>query len=222
MSIDEGYIKFESDWTAGPAADPELITLLDRWRRPLFDAGLIGHYDELGIGYGNLSVRAGGGREFVISGTQTGRVAETDGRHYALVTGYDIGANRVSSTGPVEASSESLTHAAIYELDPAINAVVHVHSESLWQAGLGRLPTTADDISYGTPEMAREFERLYRDTDFAAGGVAVMAGHEEGMLAFGASLEQATNRILALAPPDQRAISRQRRAPGKNETSGSS
>ena len=202
MSIDEGYIKFDSDWTAGSSADPTLTKLLDRWRRPLFDAGLIGHYDELGVGYGNLSVRAGDGREFVISGTQTGRVANTTGQHYALVTDYDIGANRVTSTGPVEASSESLTHAAIYELDPAINAVVHVHSAPLWRAGLGRLPTTADDISYGTPEMAREFERLYRDTDFAAGGIAVMAGHEEGIIAFGASLEEAANRILALALTD--------------------
>lgn len=199
MSIDEGYIKFESDWIPGPAADSNLTALLDRWRRPLYEAGLIGHYDELGIGYGNLSVRGSAGREFVISGTQTGRLAETGGQHYARVTDYDIDANRVSSTGPVEASSESLTHAAIYELDPAIAGIVHVHSKPLWQSLLGRLPTTADGISYGTPGMAREFERLYRDTDFATISVAVMAGHEEGIVAFGTSLEEAANRILALS-----------------------
>ena len=56
MSIDEGYIKFDSDWTAGSAADPELTALLDRWRRPLFDAGLIGHYDEIGVGYAAVLV----------------------------------------------------------------------------------------------------------------------------------------------------------------------
>ena len=199
MNIDEGYIKFDSDWTPGPEADDALTALLDRWRRPLFDAGLIGHYEDLGIGYGNLSVRSGEGREFVISGTQTGSVAETSGQHYARVTDYDIDANRVSSTGPVEASSESLTHAAIYELDPAINGVVHVHSKPLWQSLLGRLPTTRESISYGTPEMAHEFERLYRDTDFASGGVAVMAGHEEGIIAFGSTLEEAARRILALS-----------------------
>ena len=202
MSIDEGYIKFESDWTPGPAADPELTAMLDRWRRPLFDAGLIGHYDELDVGYGNLSVRSGADGQFVISGTQTGHFAKTDGQHYARVTHYDIGANRVASTGPVEASSESLTHAAIYELDAGINAVVHVHNADLWEALRGRLPTTADNISYGTPEMAREFARLYRDTDFATAGVAVMAGHEEGIIAYGRSLEEAARRILALA--DQR------------------
>jgi ribulose-5-phosphate 4-epimerase/fuculose-1-phosphate aldolase len=199
LSIDEGYIKFDSDWTPGPAADSSLTALLERWRRPLFEAGLIGHYEELGIGYGNLSVRANAGREFIISGTQTGRVAQTSGQHYARVTDYDIDANRVCSTGPVEASSESLTHAAIYELGPAINAVVHVHSKALWQSLLGRLPTTAEGISYGTPEMAHEFERLYRDTDFASGGVAVMAGHEEGIIAFGGTLEEAARRILVLS-----------------------
>jgi L-ribulose-5-phosphate 4-epimerase len=198
LSIDEGYIKFDSDWSPGPAADSNLTTLLDRWRRPLFEAGLIGHYEALGVGYGNLSARLGASREFVISGTQTGRLAETGGQHYARVTDYDIDANRVCSTGPVEASSESLTHAAIYELDPAITGVVHVHSKSLWQSLLGRLPTTADGVSYGTPEMAREFVRLYRNTDFATAGVAIMAGHEEGIIAFGSSLEEAARRILAL------------------------
>lgn len=208
MSIDEGYIKFDSTWTLGPAPDAKLTTLLDSWRRPLFDAGLIGHYDDLGVGYGNLSVRAGGGRQFVISGTQTGHIESTSGQHYALVTDYDIDANRVCSTGPVEASSESLTHAAIYDLDPAINGVVHVHSESLWRASLSQLPTAAGDISYGTPGMARELGRLYRETDFATRGVAVMAGHEEGIIAFGASLEEAANRILALAATDWRDPSR--------------
>lgn len=208
MSIDEGYIKFDSTWTLGPAPDAKLTTLLDSWRRPLFDAGLIGHYDDLGVGYGNLSVRAGGGRQFVISGTQTGHIESTSGQHYALVTDYDIDANRVCSTGPVEASSESLTHAAIYDLDPAINGVVHVHSESLWRASLSLLPTAAGDISYGTPGMARELGRLYRETDFATRGVAVMAGHEEGIIAFGASLEEAANRILALAATDWRDPSR--------------
>ncbi len=198
MSIDEGYIKFDSDWTPGPEVDADLTALLDRWRRPLFSAGLIGHYEQLGVGYGNLSVRVGSGREFIISGTQTGRLEATTGQHYARVTDYDIDANRVCSTGPVEASSESLTHAAIYELDPAIAGIVHVHSAPLWRSLADQLPTTADDVSYGTPEMAHEFERLFRDTDFATDGVAVMGGHEEGIIAFGRSLEEAARRILAL------------------------
>lgn len=199
MSIDEGYIKYDSDWTPGPVPAQELTSLLDTWRRPLFDAGLIGHYEDLGVGYGNLSVRFGLSDQFIISGTQTGHIADTDGQHYALVTHYDIDTNRVSSTGPVQASSESLTHAAIYELHEAINAVVHVHSRALWDSLKDQLPTTAADISYGTPAMAREFTRLYRDTSFRASGVAVMAGHDEGIVSIGRDLEEAATRILALA-----------------------
>ena len=196
MTIDEGYIKYDSHWTPGPAPDPAATELLDAWRRPLFEAGLIGHYAELGIGYGNISVRGGEPRQFIISGTQTGHIGETVADHYALVTDYDIAQNSVSCVGPVEASSESLTHAAIYELDPDINAVVHVHSRRLWDSLRDCVPTTAANVEYGTPEMAREFGRLYRDTGFARDGIAVMAGHEEGIVSIGASLEEAATRVL--------------------------
>ena len=199
MTVDEGYIKYHSDWTPGPAPDAAATDLLERWRRPLFDAGLIGHYEALGVGYGNLSVRTSTARQFIISATQTGHIECTTAQHYALVTAYDIEANRVSSTGPLQASSESLTHAAIYELSESINAVVHVHSATLWKDLLDRLPTPAADIAYGIPEMARAFERLYRDTDFAMSGIAVMAGHEEGIVSIGATLEDAATRVLSLA-----------------------
>jgi L-ribulose-5-phosphate 4-epimerase len=198
LTIDEGYIKFESNWVPGPAPTVEAVDRLERWRRPLFDEGLIGHYKDLGVGYGNISIRLGG-NQFVISGTQTGHLAETTGEHYALVTDYDIAANRVSSTGQVQASSESLTHAAIYELDQRINAVVHVHSRKLWNTFRDQLPTTAPDIRYGTPEMAEEFRRLFGETDFAAMGIAVMGGHDEGVLSFGDTLQEAAVRVLSLA-----------------------
>jgi ribulose-5-phosphate 4-epimerase/fuculose-1-phosphate aldolase len=196
LTIDEGYIKYDSDWTPGETPDSSATSLLDTWRRPLYEAGLIGHYEQFGIGFGNLSIRFGHGNEFIISGTQTGHLARTDDRHYALVTACDIATNQVSSTGPVRASSEALTHAAIYQLDDAINAVVHVHSPLLWNKLLDNAPTTARDVSYGTPEMALEFARLYKDSDFAAQGIAVMAGHDDGIVSVGQTLEEAATRIL--------------------------
>ena len=72
MSYDEGYIKYDIEWTPGPAAFVAAARALDAWRRPLFDAGLIGVYEDLGIGYGNLSIRCGEPGQFLISGTQTG------------------------------------------------------------------------------------------------------------------------------------------------------
>ncbi len=198
MSIDEGYIKYRGNWTAAPPIDPAVADQLETWRRPLYEAGLIGHYDDLGIGFGNLSVRRDEST-FYISGTQTGQLATTDGRHYALVTAYDIDRNSVDCKGPVQASSESLTHAAIYELDPDIGAVVHVHSANLWHKLKNSLPATDENVAYGTPDMAREFARLYADTPLADVGLAVMTGHEEGLVSIGADLEQAALRILDLA-----------------------
>ena len=198
MSIDEGYVKYDSNWTRAPAVDSRVTTLLDRWRRSLFDAKLIGYDPDHEVGYGNLSIRYGDGG-FVISGTQTGHLANTTGEHYCRVTAYDIDANRVRCEGPCQASSEALTHAALYGLDPRINAVVHVHSEALWSAHRDRLPTTRADVAYGTPAMAREFERLYRDGGLAGERLAVMAGHAQGLVAIGDTLADAAGRILALA-----------------------
>lgn len=196
--IDEGYIKFRSDWRRSAPLSAAATSELTRWRRPLYAAGLIGHYADLGIGYGNLSVRAGAPGQFIISATQTGHLPEPGPEHFALVTSYDFAANTVTSTGAAEASSESMTHAALYELDPAINAVVHVHSESLWHAMKDRIATTGEDIAYGTPEMAAEFRRLYETTDFALTGIAVMAGHESGLIASGRTLGEATQKMLSL------------------------
>ena len=196
--LDEGYIKYRSRWSKTPAPDPAAARLLDKWREPLYAAGLVGHYKELGIGFGNLSIRSKDPRQFLITGTQTGHVETTTEQHYSLVTGYDIERNEVHCSGPVQASSEAMTHAAIYELDPSIAAIVHVHSKVLWDEHLNSLPTTSPEVAYGTPGMAKEFQRLYADTTFRLQGIAVMGGHEEGLFAFGESLETAAARILAL------------------------
>ena len=164
----------------------------------MFAAELIGHYKELGIGFGNISIRCGDPGQFLITGTQTGHIASTTDQHYSLVTNYDIERNEVFCSGPVQASSEAMTHAAIYELDPSIAAVVHVHSRSLWDRHMNRLPTTNPDVAYGTPEMAREFRRLYTDSIFDSEGIAVMGGHDEGLISIGESLEQAARKILVL------------------------
>jgi ribulose-5-phosphate 4-epimerase/fuculose-1-phosphate aldolase len=196
--IDEGYIKFELAWTECEPLDNPEINELSEWRQPLHAAGLIGHYEDLNIGYGNISCRLDTS-SFLISGTQTGYLTQLDARHFALVTGFDVDANRVCCRGPLQASSESLTHAAIYTLDRAIGAVVHVHSDELWAEFNHQLPTTGETVAYGTPEMAREFTRLYRDTNFRDDGIAVMGGHEAGLISIGVSVAEAARRILALS-----------------------
>jgi hypothetical protein len=196
--IDEGYIKFRSNWQRSAALDNPEIDELVRWRKPLYAAGLIGHYAEAGIGYGNISMQLPDSTAFVISGTQTGHLPELDSNHFALVSDYDICSNTVTSSGAIEASSESMTHAAIYEVDSHIRAVVHVHSDEMWVGFKGVLPTTKESVAYGTPEMAHEFFRLFHETEFSQKGLAVMAGHNAGLISIGRSMQEATERILSL------------------------
>ena len=196
--IDEGYTKYRCDWRKADApADPGLGAL-NACRNRLYRAGLVGYYTEHGVGFGNLSLRIPGTARFLISGTQTGHIARTGPEHYSVVIDYDIDANKVVCEGPLQASSEALTHAAIYELDPGIGGIAHVHSAELWSRLINRIPTTSADVPYGTPEMAHEFHRLYRQTGLSETGVAVMAGHDEGIVAFGRDIEEATERVLGL------------------------
>jgi len=195
--IDEGYTKYQCDWRRGPPLPDQTIAELNACRNQLFDAGLVGYYPQHGVGFGNLSIR-GPERGFIISGTQTGHIERTDARHWSRVIACDIDTNLVTCEGPVQASSEALTHAAIYELDPEIRAIAHVHSAELWHRLIDRIPTTSRDVPYGTPEMAREFGRLYRDTDLAKSRVAVMGGHDEGLVGFGRDIGEATERVLSL------------------------
>jgi hypothetical protein len=47
--------------------------------------------------------------------------------------------------------------------------------------------------------MAREFARLYRETAFRHDRIAVMAGHEDGLVTFGDSIADAARRMLEIA-----------------------
>lgn len=189
--IDEGYIKFKLEWQVAPVlSSPQMASLL-AMRNRLHRMGLIGVYPDIGVGYGNISVRKSGTTQFYISGTRTGAIAELTAKEITLVSTYDIAANAVTCRGPVEASSESLTHAAIYECDPRITAVIHVHHLAFWRDALDRLPTSRREVPYGTPEMAAEVARLYAETDLPQARILAMGGHEEGIITFGEDLEAA-------------------------------
>jgi ribulose-5-phosphate 4-epimerase/fuculose-1-phosphate aldolase len=127
-------------------------------------------------------------------------VPAADARHFTRVVDYDLAGNRVVSRGPLPASSESLTHAAIYAVGAGICAVAHVHDSRLWQALQGRVPTTDPAIAYGTPEMAREFARLWHGAGLAEIRIAVMGGHRDGLVSIGANLAEAAGRLLEERP----------------------
>lgn len=160
---------------------------LNEYRKKLRELGVIG-VDANGIGFGNLSVRQDATSRFYITGSGTGAIAELMPSHYARVVAYDFARNWLQCEGTTVASSESLTHAAVYESDPAVGAVIHCHDMKLWAALLDKVPTTPKKIEYGTPEMAYAVRSLFDKTDMRKRKIFAMAGHEGGVVAFGKDL----------------------------------
>ncbi|RMG71596.1 MAG: class II aldolase/adducin family protein [Bacteroidetes bacterium] len=200
----EGYTKYHCEWEAGKPLPASAVSELNHWRGEMYRRHWIGYDEAQAVGFGNISRRqAPGSGAFIISGTQTGHLALLGPEHYTLVTRADIAHNRLHCRGPVQASSESLTHAAVYALPEAYAAVIHIHHLGLWEAWYDRLPTTAAEVPYGTPEMAREIQRLHAETDLPTRQVCVMGGHREGLLSFGHSLEAAAQALIGLVSPSR-------------------
>ena len=191
--IDEGYIKYNCHWKKDKSLLPEKWKKLNEYRNSLYKMGLIGAYPDSGIGFGNVSIRdTDNPLNFIITGTKTGQLEELGPMHYTMVEAYDIQANTVFCRGPIKASSEALTHAMIYQLGGGLyDAIIHVHSLEMWKRLLNVVPTTGDTISYGTPEMAFEVKRLFQEGKLEEQKILAMAGHYEGIITFGKSLEQA-------------------------------
>jgi len=191
---EEGVIKFNCTWIKEAPLNVELIKELNTWRDTLYKLKLLGVTKD-GIGYGNISCRYKD--NFVISGSGTGKLKHLTNEHYATVINYNVKENTLTAAGPVIASSESLTHAMIYENQPAINAVFHVHHFALWEKLLNKIPTTYSDVAYGTPAMANEIVRLFKETNLASEKIFVMAGHQDGIVSFGIDANEAGNLLLA-------------------------
>lgn len=212
--IAEGVIKFSCDHRdreADVASHGALACTLIAWRQIMAKLNLVGQDPERydGAGYGNLSGRIGprgvgrGRRSFLITGSQTSGLVEIGLESFSLVERYRPGDNRVASAGPIEPSSESMTHGAIYDLSPAIRFVFHAHAPVIWRrARQLRLPVTDPAIEYGTPEMATEVRRLYRESGLPETRCLAMGGHADGVITFGrtaAGAGEAMMRALARA-----------------------
>ena len=198
MEEQEGVIQFDLQWQLTGVINADL-TALSAWRGILWKLGLIGQDPDRynGADFGNVSQRQDSSERFIISGSQTGHMEQIQERHYALVTDFDPETNQVVSEGPIRPSSETMTHGVIYRLDTSTNCVLHVHSADIWNAASELcIPMTRPEVSYGTPEMAAEVERLFSETDARERGIFTMAGHQDGVVAFGTTPEAAGVRLI--------------------------
>ncbi|MBK8047400.1 MAG: class II aldolase/adducin family protein [Anaerolineales bacterium] len=205
MAVKEGVIKYTIQHTpAAPMAATELSEL-NAWRKILVLLKLIGQDPAryAGYGFGNISRRvapwdaAPEERHFVITGTQTGDIADLQPEDFTVVVASQSQKNTIVSEGPAYPSSESLTHGIIYDMDDSVRWVMHAHSPEIWRhaQALG-IPVTDATVAYGSPEMANEVVRLFAETDVASQHIFAMGGHEDGIVTFGQTAEEAGSVML--------------------------
>jgi L-ribulose-5-phosphate 4-epimerase len=195
------YVKFKCERTLAETASFGGLAELNACRRKLLDLHLIG-VDSNGIGFGNLSVRDSVTNNFYITGSATGGALELTPTDCAKVVAYDFERNCVRYEGSAIPSSESLTHAAIYESDAKAGAVIHCHDSKLWAALRNQAPTTSKAAEYGTAELAYEIMQLFKHTDVQNRKIVVMAGHEGGIVTFGKALEEAFSVLVRVEGKD--------------------
>lgn len=157
---------------------------------------LIGAYEN-GVGFGNISMRDNNSNKFFITGSATGEIPVLEPEHYVYVEGCNFEDNAVMCSGSLKASSESLTHAAIYKADPGTNAIIHVHNLDEWEKLKDKVPTTLPEYEYGSAELARDIFRLFRETDIIEKRIMVMAGDNAGLITFGNDMDEAINVLMS-------------------------
>ena len=184
----DGVIKYSIKHTTKDAPAFNDYEALESLRSRLFTLGLIGVQDD--IGYGNISVREKNKNSFFITATQTGELSSLTDEYYTYISDYDFSKFQVISQGKHQPSSEALSHAMIYQINPEINAVIHIHSKALWEF-MKESKTLFTTAEYGTVKMVEEIASLYKDKDPFEESVFVMKGHEDGVIAFGKSVKEA-------------------------------
>ncbi len=201
----EGVIKYRLKHQNIPLDSKISIKEINAWRNIFVKLELIGQikgrYD--GYGFGNISQRINiancGEINFCISGTQTGGIEHLSRKHYCIIHQASPEQNSIRSAGQTKPSSEALTHASVYQLNNNIQAVIHVHCPKIWHHYQElKLPYTAADIPYGTPEMAQEVNRLFNATSQQDSSVFCMLGHEDGIISYSDTIEKAACTLINL------------------------
>ena len=192
----EGYVKYSAEHRMAPAMEVPHWAELNEARTHLHRLGLVGVLSN-GVGFGNLSIRFRG-NEFIISGTATGASPVLGPDGYCLISSFDLKQNHVVSTGPVQPSSESMTHGAVYRSCSGANCVIHIHSRAIFDGMIrDRYPATPENAAYGTPEIALAIGKCVHELGKDEGRI-VLLGHDEGVIAYSPSVEKTFSLIQEL------------------------
>ncbi len=202
--MEEGIIKFNFEHKVLDislldfiARNQEKIEKLKLVRNKLHEMNLVGVLEN-GIAFGNLSVRLGNDERniFLITGSATGGKAQLNLEDFALVDSFSIDRNFITSLGQVHASSESLTHAAIYQANKEVMAVIHVHNKIMFDSLTdGNIHSISKDIPYGSPQLAYA---LGDRASQSSSGIVATKGHEDGVFAWGLEIGDVLDLLLTI------------------------
>lgn len=192
----EGIIKFKYYCEDGSEEiSDNLFDKINPVRNKLAEMGLIGQYDD-GLCYGNISIRESSTDEFFITASGTSNIKTINKEHYVKIIACDTNKNLCRYKGKGLPSSETLTHAIIYNLCKEAKSVIHIHNKKLWEELIGKVPSTSKHARYGTIEMVEETKRLFDKGDAQKNKIIVMEGHEEGIISFGVSVNEAMDILM--------------------------
>jgi hypothetical protein len=198
----EGTIRFAYGLQPpdGPVTDSLTLQTLRGWRTVLRRLELVGQdpqrYD--GLGFGNLSHRdAERPEQFVITASQTAGLPELEDGNLVRITHSNTSRFWVDAVGHQPPSSETLSHAIIYQADASVSCVLHVHSPDIWlRADELDLAATDAAVSYGSPAMAEAVAALL--AAHRAPLTFVTRGHRDGVFACARSAEDAGAALIHL------------------------
>lgn len=203
MAETEGTIQFAYDLQPPDAevADAAALARLGGWRAVFKRLAVLGQDPERygGLGFGNLSCRdAARPGEFVVTASQTAAAPTLTDDDLVRITHNNPARFWVDAVGRQPPSSETLTHAMIYQADPDIAWVFHLHCPDIWlnSEQLG-LPVTDEHVTYGSPAMIDAVARLLNDQRQRPLVFATL-GHRDGVFACGASADAAGGAVVAL------------------------
>jgi hypothetical protein len=191
----DGVIKYKFTLKRENSLPEDEILPLEKWRTLLFRMNLIGEYPNERIGYGNISVRSTLRPDtFIITGSQTGHLSQLMKNHYVRVTHCDIPKMKVTAEGLIPPSSECMSHFAIYQTNPSIKCVIHIHHNELWQDLIQKnIPLTMSE--YGTSEIAQDISLI---VEGKKSGYFATKEHMDGIFAYGEDSQSAGQIILNL------------------------
>ncbi len=183
----ESYIKFDCKQVSDNLPAEHEISGLNKLRQYLYAMGFIGALPD-GDGFGNVSKKSSVGK-VVVSCSKTGSIRDLSREHFACIEGYDISKNFVKYSGKLPASSEAMTHLAIYGANEKVNVVAHIHNERIWNLLISAGLKTNGNADYGTVEIAMEAYNYVLESKLS-NGIFALAGHKDGIIIYAENFDK--------------------------------